>query len=55
MILTLMRFHPWSEVPEFTVVSSICHPHLWTNENDFAIVNDYATVVDNVFVHDRPT
>ena len=54
MILTLMRFHPWSEVPEFAVVSAVRHPHLWTNENDFAIVDDYATVIDDIPVHDRP-
>ena len=54
MILTLMRFHPWSEVPEFTVVSSICHPHLWTNMKDLAVIDDDTAVVDHVFVDDRP-
>lgn len=54
MVFHLSMFCPGREPTQFAVVAIICHPHLGSDEKDFAIVYDYATVIDDVLVSDWP-
>ena len=54
VVLNLTMLHPRSEVAHLPVVTVIGQPHLRANMQDLVVVNDYATVVDNVLMHDWP-
>jgi hypothetical protein len=47
-------FSPRSKVSQFSIVSVVGQPHLWTNKKDLAVVDYYSAVVDYVFVNHRP-
>ena len=46
--------HPRSKPSRFSVVSIVCEPHFWSNQENLAIVKDDSTIVDDVLVHDGP-
>ena len=54
MIFPLTMFLPWREKSQFTIIAVISKPHLWSNHEDFLVVNDDSTVIDDVLVSDRP-
>lgn len=54
MVFNLSVFGPGREPTEFAVVPVICHPHLRSDEEDLAIMYNYAAVVDDVLVSNWP-
>ncbi len=54
MFLVLPWSHPWRKVSQLAIVATVSKPHLWAYENNLAVMNDHTTIVDDIFVHDRP-
>ena len=54
VVLPLAMFLPRCEVAHLTIVAIVCKPHLWSNQEDFTVVDDDATVVIDVLVDNGP-
>ena len=46
--------HPWREVSKFSIVSVVSKPHLGSDEGNLSIIDNHATVVDDILVYDWP-
>lgn len=46
--------HPRREISQLAIISVIGHPHLRSNKENFTIVNNNATVVNDALVGNRP-
>ena len=45
---------PRRKVAHFTIVAVVCEPHLWPDEQNLAVVDDEAAVVDDILVYHGP-
>ncbi len=54
MVLSLTMLLPWCEVTHFPIITVIGEPHLWTDQDDFAVVNNDTTIVVDVLVNNGP-
>ena len=48
------RSSPRRKPPQFAIIAIVSHPHLGSDEQDLAIVDDKTAVVKDVFVHHWP-
>lgn len=54
MILALAVLCPWGKVPHFSIIPVVRKPHLRSNKENFSVINNNATVIDNILVDDGP-
>lgn len=54
MILGDSMLAPRREPTQFSIVAVIGHPHLWPNQQDLAIEDDDATVVEDILMYYWP-
>ncbi len=54
MVLSLTMLLPRCEVTHFPIITVIGEPHLWTDQDDFAVVNNDTTIVVDVLVNNGP-
>jgi len=54
MVLPLSMSGPWNEVTKLPIVSVICEPHLWADEQDLPVMDDHTAVVNDILVYDWP-
>ena len=54
MGLDLTMLHPRCEVSQLSVVAVVRHPHFRPDVKNLVVVNDDATVVDDILVHHGP-
>ena len=54
MVFPLAMLFPRSEMAELAVVAVVGQPHLGSNEDNLAIVNNDTAVVPDILVDDRP-
>jgi len=54
MLLGCTVFSPWGEPSQLPVVAIVCHKHLWSDQENLAILNNDPAVVLDILVHNRP-
>ena len=54
MVLPLAVLHPRREIAQLAIIPVVREPHLRPDEQDLAVVDDHAAVVDHVLVYHRP-
>ena len=54
MVFGLTMLLPRGEIAHLSVVTIICKPHLWADEDDLTVMNNDSTIVVYVLVNNWP-